>query len=261
MKLIIKHRDNFSTIYSNLEPEVFKKHFNKIKKIATLPPNSAPYSFLNASSDYRIFNDILLNEDAVHEFFSLDFDNLTPSQDEHVRNLGSKISSNGEYLDKHKLLTQENFNILYWKSREFPEIQNLFSSLNAMYEHGMKLRYLPNARNKTKTCLTLYLDLKKMLKAFLDRPENLTNEKINSFMQEFRVKLHSQDHEMGKHRTLWKVIVANILLAVPLLFKLPYSKIKTGQFQFFFQDTKSIQHIKHIDDSLNLIQETKIPGA
>lgn len=99
----------------------------------------------------------------------------------------------------------------------------------------------------------LGLDLKKALKAFFEKtPEEQAATKAQ-FKTSFMTKLHSKDNEMAAHRERWKVIVANVLIALTGigLFAIGVCYGLTGH--CFFNQTLREKHIQALEEEARLV--------
>ena len=90
----------------------------------------------------------------------------------------------------------------------------LFDSIFVMRDYGRQLADQDSAKSKVVHDLSDSL-LDKVNSLYLRNPgKKITEEDINLFKQDFIRQLHSQDKLLQEHISLWKPIVANILIAL-----------------------------------------------
>lgn len=114
------------------------------------------------------------------------------------------------------------------------------------------------------TLVTLANALKNDLNYFVVNLQTNTPslEAYETFKEEFRIRLHSQDEALNQHRDLWRpfiAILANLALATLTLgvavgAKLIHSKKTTGQFSFFCDKTERLETIEDFDESIKNLQ-------
>lgn len=107
-------------------------------------------------------------------------------------------------------LPRDMSEVVMWNGSE--ALQPLTHVINDMFAHGLFL--LTNDLEKAKVAMFLAVELKQALKAFMELSPEQRNQKTLIFKNDFIQKLHSKDHIMSIHREYWKVIVANILIAI-----------------------------------------------
>ncbi len=93
-----------------------------------------------------------------------------------------------------------------------PALHLLTHRLDQMIAHGVYL--ISQDVDKGKIALLLGLELKQDLKTFFERPPEEQKENLSVFKESFMHKLHLKDDEMTIHREQWKIIVANIAIAL-----------------------------------------------
>lgn len=113
-------------------------------------------------------------------------------------------------MKQEGLLTQQLCEALAWTSPE--ELGPINSRIDEMFAHGLFL--LSWDTQNARAALLLALELKKELKQFFEKPAQEQKMSIKQFKASFIKTLHSKDQEMSVHRQLWKVIIANILIAL-----------------------------------------------
>lgn len=108
------------------------------------------------------------------------------------------------------IIPKEDAALLHWQSP--PAVQVLNHELNQLFAHGVFL--LSCDVEKGKVAMLLALALKKELKLFCEKtPEEQAATKTQ-FTASFIKTLHSKDDAMTIHRARWKIIIANILIAL-----------------------------------------------
>jgi curved DNA-binding protein CbpA len=148
-------------------------------------------------------------------------------------------------IQQEQFITQAQSEALLWSGPE--ELRDLNHHIDQMLAHGLYLLTCDIAKGKT--AMQLALELKSDLKAFFEKqPEeqNATKEQIKaSFIQ----KLHGKDQEMSIHREYWKVIVANIFIAVTGvgLFAIGVNYLLNGG--IFFAQTKREKLIEAVENT------------
>ncbi|MCL9685525.1 hypothetical protein [Legionella maioricensis] len=125
------------------------------------------------------------------------------------------------------------------------ELHVLTHRLDQMIAHGVYL--ISQDVEKGKTALLLGLELKKELKEFYERPAEEQRENLSVFKDSFLHQLHSKDDEMAIHREKWKIIVANIAIALTGVGLIALGIHYALNRQCFFALTKREQLIEHIE--------------
>ncbi|MFA5959292.1 MAG: hypothetical protein WC785_02105 [Tatlockia sp.] len=138
---------------------------------------------------------------------------------------------------------------LNWKAPE--ELRDLNQCIDQMLNHGFFL--LNQDRKRGEETILLALELKQILKTFFEEhpsPKPFAKIQLN---EQFLKKLHSKDKEMACHRQQWKVIVANIAVALTGvgLVVVGASYLFTGH--GLFSQTRREKCIKSIEHSAQCI--------
>ena len=107
-------------------------------------------------------------------------------------------------------LKQDDYHHLEWDAP--PELAEVNRHINRMFAHGLFI--LTGDHDKGRNMMQLALELKADLKQFFEQEPHIQESTKIQFKTSFIAKLHSRDHEMGRHRELWKVIIGNILIAL-----------------------------------------------
>ncbi|MDP3270208.1 MAG: hypothetical protein Q8M40_14310 [Legionella sp.] len=162
------------------------------------------------------------------------------------------------YMQKHQhdyqaiLATRQQLN----KTISLPTLINLQNQINQMASYAHK-----NLKNTTS--YQTILDLAKQL---TERTQNLrsqlrTNQNPNpidlvSFKKDFISLLHANDSLIKTHRKPWKVVVANLLLALTGVgaLVLACQSIAQQRLALFFNKTRRERHVEDIEGSLKVIQ-------
>lgn len=158
---------------------------------------------------------------------------------------GAYISSPLLAIQLVGIIPREDAALLHWQGS--PAVQVLNQELNQMFAHGIFL--LSCDVEKGKVAMLLALALKKELKLFCEKtPEEQVATKAH-FKASFIEALHSKDDEMALHRARWKVIVANILIALTGvgLFAIGANYLLHGR--CFFAHTTREKHVETIEHS------------
>lgn len=174
-----------------------------------------------------------------------------------------KLSTLG-YVQKHQhdyqaiLATRQQLN----KTISLPSIINLQNQINQMESYAHK-----NLKNTTS-----YQTILDLAKELTERTQNLrsqlrTNQNPNpidlvSFKKDFVSLLHANDPLIKTHRKPWKVIIANILLALTGVgaLVLACNSLVQKKAILFFNKTGREKQVDKIDNSLNAIQNlTQVP--
>lgn len=113
-------------------------------------------------------------------------------------------------MKKDAELTSFDAEIFIWEGPQ--KTSGLIQQLNQMFTHGLFL--LTRDAEKGKIAMRLALDLKHNLRNFIESPKEDQVANFAEFQQKFKHKLHSKDDIMSEHREYWKVITANILIAL-----------------------------------------------
>ncbi|MBY0542720.1 MAG: J domain-containing protein [Sphingobacteriaceae bacterium] len=149
-------------------------------------------------------------------------------------------------LEEEKGFTPKDGLILQWTGKG-EDLQALCLRIDEMFAYGIFL--LSSDADKAQTVFLLALELKKSLKTFFEKPlEEQVRSQIQ-FKREFRQLLRSQNGAMEEHRAYWKVIVANIAIALTGvgLFALGAHYLYSGQ--CFFAQTQREQLRDAIEQS------------
>ncbi|MDP3704442.1 MAG: DnaJ domain-containing protein [Legionellaceae bacterium] len=151
-------------------------------------------------------------------------------------------------MKDRKELTENMSDTLMWEGSE--EIRPLIHAVNDMFAHGLFL--LTRDVEKAKIVMCLAIDLKQDLHRFMNLPPTQQIEKAVEFKQNFLQKLHSKDEIMSKHRQYWKVIIANIVIALTGvgLFALGLNYAINGN--CFFAKTTREKRIEAIESAANV---------
>jgi len=107
-------------------------------------------------------------------------------------------------------LNQETSEVLMWQG--LPEVQPLNQRLDQLIAYGIYL--LSCDAEKGKLVLLHGLSLKKEVKNFFELSLAEQEQTMPAFKDSFLTHLHSQDAQMGVHREEWKVIIANLAIAL-----------------------------------------------
>ena len=114
-----------------------------------------------------------------------------------------QINYRGSFSDIKTLLSWEGPNV----------IGHLNSSLTQMFLHGVFL-YSSDQRDEGETVMGLALSLKKKLRTFIEQPQAYQDQQKEHFIRDFITELHSKDELMVTKRSLWQVILTNVLIAL-----------------------------------------------
>ena len=107
-------------------------------------------------------------------------------------------------------LNEESSQVAMWQGPV--EVHALNQRLDQLVAYGIYL--LSCDVEKGKLAMLHGLDLKKELKNFFELPTAEQVKGLPAFKASFLTKLHSKDTQMAVHRDEWKVIVANIAIAL-----------------------------------------------
>ena len=145
-----------------------------------------------------------------------------------------------------------------------PNYRQLLQSIQKMRQYGQKLR--GSGFHKGYVAITLADDLQKRLEAFVLKsyitPPTKTD--LAAFKTDFNRVLHTRDREMQEHRTEWKAILANILIAltgIGLLFLVGKAFAALGCQQnirgfnksLFFGKTRCQELVEGVDKATNVV--------
>ncbi len=148
-------------------------------------------------------------------------------------------------------LTPEKTVLLFWDGT--PELKPLNHWLNTLFAHGLFL--LSSAPDLGMKTMQLSLTLKAMLKEYMELDGPKKQARREQFSQAFITCLHNEDKFMVIHREPWKIIVANLLIALTGigLLALGTKYLLTGN--CFFAQTKRETLLAHIENKTkNLLQ-------
>ena len=176
----------------------------------------------------RIVQEMHYDIDLLYEYRSLFYDNLKA-----MRQAG--------------LLPYEKTQHLHWEAPQ--ELSDLCTHLNQMFAYGLYLLSRKDGMEKGKAIMELALELKGDIKTFAEYPKAQQLAQKETFRKEFITKLHSKDELMSQHRAYWKVLVANILIALTGigLFAIGVHYLHTGH--VFFAKTQSNDLIQNVEKS------------
>ena len=107
-------------------------------------------------------------------------------------------------------LNQETYQVAMWQGPV--EAQTLNQRLDELMAYGIYL--LSCDVEKGKLVLLHGLALKKDLKDFFERPAAEQEQTLPAFKASFLTHLHNKDAQMAVHREEWKIIIANIAIAL-----------------------------------------------
>jgi len=107
-------------------------------------------------------------------------------------------------------LNQETSQVTMWQGPA--EVQVLNQRLDQLIAYGIYV--LSCDVEKGKLVMLHGLALKKDLKEFFERPADEQEQTLPVFKASFLIHLQSKDAQMGVHREEWKVIMANIAIAL-----------------------------------------------
>jgi len=107
-------------------------------------------------------------------------------------------------------LNEESSRVAMWQGPV--EVHALNQRLDQLVAYGIYL--LSCDVEKGKLAMLHGLALKKEVKNFFERPTVEQTQRLPAFKTSFLIQLHSKDAHMGVHRDEWKVIVANIAIAL-----------------------------------------------
>ena len=122
-----------------------------------------------------------------------------------------------------------------------------------MFAYGLYLLSCKDGLEKGKAIMELALELKGDIKTFTEYPKAQQLAQKETFKNEFITKLHSKDDLMSEHRAYWKVLVANILIALTGigLFAIGIHYLQTGH--VFFANTQCDNLIQNAEkNTLNI---------
>jgi len=126
-------------------------------------------------------------------------------------------------------------------------------NLDTLYRHIEDMRVYgeqqrgPHGRAITALAQKLTNDIDNFI---LNHAQGLPDQATSqAFTKKFTARLHSEDNMMSEQDSNWANIVANISLILLLIPKLIYSKLATGRFSFFFEETKGSQLVRSIEES------------
>ncbi|MDR3443030.1 MAG: hypothetical protein P4L65_08440 [Legionella sp.] len=146
-----------------------------------------------------------------------------------------------------ELLPHNKTQLLHWVAPQ--EFNHLCTHLNQMFAYGLYLLSCKNGLEKGNSIMGLALELKGDIKAFTEYPKAQQLAQKETFKKEFITKLHSKDNLMSEHRTYWKVLVANVLIALTGigLFAIGIHYLHTGH--VFFAKTQCNNLIQDVEKS------------
>lgn len=143
-----------------------------------------------------------------------------------------------------------------WEGTE--EIKPLIETLNQLFAHGLYL--LTKDIEKAHVAINLATDLKKDLRDFMDLSPKERKQKKSQFKQQFINKLHSKDDVMTTHRAYWKVIIANILIALTGIGLIALGVQYATNGHCFYAKTKRENLVDSIEKTTELCLVKKNPG-
>ena len=143
-------------------------------------------------------------------------------------------------------VTKDHSEALHWSGPS--QVQDLCHQLDKMVAHGL---YLMNCSpSEGIRTMMLALDLKTALKQFVEQTPQQQHLNQERFKRTFFTKLHSADEHMAVHRQQWKVILANILIALTGIGLLALGVNAVRHRSCFFALTKRQQCIKAIEQEM-----------
>lgn len=137
---------------------------------------------------------------------------------------------------------------LHWSGPE--SIKKLTDELNKLVAHGLSI--LPFDSAQGLRAMQLGLNLKAQLKSYIELDANHQKATKEEFIRSFTKKLHSEDQFMTMHRSYWKIILANILIAATGIGLLALGVNIAVNKRPFFSQTKREKLIESIDHHSSL---------
>jgi hypothetical protein len=163
-----------------------------------------------------------------------------------AKNIGILLHKSFLHLEEQQLFTPGDGLDFLWTG-DTEKLQALGLRIDEMFAYGISL--LCHDKDKAETVFLLAIGLKKSLKNHYSKPLEEQRTTEQQFKTEFTQCLHSQDAAMSDHRDYWKVITANIAIALTGvgLLALGVQYFKTGH--CFFEQTKRQQLLGTIEES------------
>lgn len=223
--------------------ELLEQHLQTRKEV--LGADNAKYHLLKDNVEYfkKVLSDFIKNGDTRE--FQIALNPSIPraaSLKLILKNLRDEVLR-ADTLDEVQAATQG-------------EKDRLFAAIKAMRDDGEKL--IGGKTKRDRECGRVAIELADHLKSEADTfyNKNYSADKVPEFKKNFKVLLHSQDDIMTHHRAKWKVIVANIALAmtvvgaIALAARVAKQKIQGKSPSLFFSKTNREQHIKKISKAI-----------
>ena len=137
-------------------------------------------------------------------------------------------------MEQQGLLTAEKGEALQWTGTK--ALHPLSLRIDEMFAYGLYL--LNHDTAKAETAMLLALDLKNALRTFFAKPLAEQVRLQHEFKTEFMQLLRSKNKVMAEHRAYWKVIVANIAIALTGIGLLALGAYYLHSGQCFFAKTQ-----------------------
>ncbi|MGQ3892654.1 J domain-containing protein [Legionella sp. CNM-4043-24] len=151
------------------------------------------------------------------------------------------------YLECTGELNPDDYHYLEWDAP--PELADVNRHINRMFAHGLFI--LTGDHDKGRNMMQLALELKADLKQFFEQEPHIQESTKAQFKTSFIAKMHSRDHEMGRHRELWKVIIGNILIAFTGLGLFAIGMHYAMKGGAFFRQTQSEKLVDNLQGLIN----------
>lgn len=135
-------------------------------------------------------------------------------------------------------------------SKTFPQtITPLIASIKQMHAYGLELK--DEDSTKAEAAISVAGQLVYSLISHYQQSESIQLKSTQEFSSNFLGILHSKDELMSAHRKPWKVIIANIIIALTGvgLIALGINYMATGH--AFFNKTQSLRNVEAVDEQLS----------
>lgn len=139
----------------------------------------------------------------------------------------------------------ENFGA--WRAPR--ELSLLIKRLEEMHHYGQRLK--DSAPAKSDAVISLAVKLYDDLKNHYQSDSHLVRKAHKDFEFNFKQTLHSQDDMMDEHRKYWKVVVANIALALTVIGALAVGISLLVRGHGFFNETQSQRMVTDLHEEIN----------
>ncbi|MDR3504235.1 MAG: hypothetical protein P4L79_16840 [Legionella sp.] len=142
-------------------------------------------------------------------------------------------------------LQLDNYDFNAWQAPV--ELAGLLASLKAMHAYGLLLK--STGSEKANAAMQLAIELTNDLKDYYTASPEEQNK--GAFVAEFHNKLHSQDQLMSPHRQYWKVVLANIAVALTCVGLLAVGVSLLVRGHGFFNVTHSQNNVNDVEQQFD----------